>query len=32
MLRKMDEWESYLAKTKEKYKRRPALQGQLARL
>lgn len=32
LLGKMDEWESYLAKTKEKYKRRPALQGQLARL
>lgn len=32
LLGKMDEWESYLGKTREKYKRRPALQGQLARL
>ena len=26
------EWKTYLAKTKEKYKRRPALQNQLERL
>jgi uncharacterized Zn finger protein len=32
LLGKSDEWKKYLAETKEKYKRRPALQNQLARL
>ncbi|HEY9153334.1 MAG TPA: SWIM zinc finger family protein [Anaerolineales bacterium] len=32
LLGKTDEWKKYLAETKEKYKRRPALQNQLARL
>jgi len=32
LLGKTDEWKMYLGKTKEKYKRRPALQNQLARL
>ncbi len=32
LLDRTEEWKKYLAKTKEKYKRRPALQGQLARL
>jgi len=32
LLGKMDEWKRYLEETKEKYKRRPALQSQLARL
>ena len=32
LLAKMDEWKEYLEETKEKYKRRPALQNQLARL
>jgi len=32
LLGKTDEWEKYLEETKEKYKRRPALQCQLARL
>jgi uncharacterized Zn finger protein len=31
-LGKTDEWQKYLRETKEKYKRRPALQNQLARL
>jgi uncharacterized Zn finger protein len=32
LLGKTDEWQKYLRETKEKYKRRPALQNQLARL
>ena len=32
LLGKTDEWKKYLGETKEKYKRRPALQNQLARL
>ena len=32
LLGKTDEWMRYLGETKEKYKRRPALQNQLARL
>jgi uncharacterized Zn finger protein len=32
LLGKTDEWKKYLDETKEKYKRRPALQNQLARL
>jgi uncharacterized Zn finger protein len=32
LLGKTDEWQKYLKETKEKYKRRPALQSQLARL
>lgn len=32
LLGKSDEWKKYLKETKEKYKRRPALQSQLARL
>lgn len=32
LLGKADEWKRYLEETKEKYKRRPALQSQLARL
>jgi len=32
LLGKADEWKRYLGETKEKYKRRPALQSQLARL
>lgn len=32
LLGKTDEWKRYLEETKEKYKRRPALQSQLARL
>ncbi len=32
LLGKTDEWRKYLEETKEKYKRRPALQNQLARL
>ncbi len=32
LLGKTDEWKKYLEETKEKYKRRPALQSQLARL
>ena len=32
LLGKTDEWRKYLGETKEKYKRRPALQNQLARL
>ncbi len=32
ILEKTDEWKRYLEETKEKYKRRPALQNQLARL
>lgn len=32
LLGKTDEWKKYLEATKEKYKRRPALQNQLARL
>lgn len=32
LLGKTDEWKRYLGETKEKYKRRPALQNQLARL
>ncbi len=32
LLGKTDEWRRYLGETKEKYKRRPALQNQLARL
>ncbi|HUG34740.1 MAG TPA: SWIM zinc finger family protein [Anaerolineales bacterium] len=32
LLGKTNEWKKYLGKTKEKYKRRPALQNQLARL
>jgi uncharacterized Zn finger protein len=32
LLGKTDEWHKYLRETKEKYKRRPALQNQLARL
>ncbi|MBE7536579.1 MAG: SWIM zinc finger family protein [Anaerolineales bacterium] len=32
ILEKTDEWKRYLGETKEKYKRRPALQSQLARL
>ena len=32
LLGKTDEWRKYLQETKEKYKRRPALQNQLARL
>ena len=32
LLGKMDEWQKYLKETKGKYKRRPALQKQLARL
>jgi uncharacterized Zn finger protein len=32
LLGKTDEWQKYLRGTKEKYKRRPALQNQLARL
>jgi uncharacterized Zn finger protein len=32
LLGKTDEWKRYLGETKEKYKRRPALQSQLARL
>ena len=32
LLGKTDEWQKYLRETKEKYKRRPALQDQLARL
>ena len=32
LLGKTDEWHKYLRETKEKYKRRPALQSQLARL
>ena len=32
LLGKTDEWKKYLEETKEKYKRRPALQNQLARL
>ena len=32
LLGKTDEWQKYLKETKEKYKRRPALQNQLARL
>ena len=32
LLGKTDEWKKYLGETKEKYKRRPALQKQLARL
>jgi uncharacterized Zn finger protein len=32
LLGKTDEWRKYLDETKEKYKRRPALQNQLARL
>ncbi len=32
LLGKTEEWKVYLEETKEKYKRRPALQGQLARL
>ena len=31
-LGKTDEWKKYLRETKEKYKRRPALQSQLTRL
>jgi uncharacterized Zn finger protein len=32
LLGKTDEWKKYLGETKEKYKRRPALQNQLAKL
>jgi uncharacterized Zn finger protein len=32
LLGKSDEWKRYLGEIKEKYKRRPALQNQLARL
>jgi uncharacterized Zn finger protein len=32
LLGRMDEWKQYLEETKEKFKRRPALQSQLARL
>jgi hypothetical protein len=32
LLGKSDEWKKCLKETKEKYKRRPALQSQLARL
>jgi uncharacterized Zn finger protein len=32
VLGKTDEWKKYLGETKERYKRRPALQNQLARL
>jgi uncharacterized Zn finger protein len=32
LLGKTDEWKKYLGETREKYKRRPALQNQLARL
>ncbi len=32
LLGKTDEWKNYLDETKEKYRRRPALQNQLARL
>ncbi len=32
LLGKIDEWKRYLGETREKYKRRPALQNQLARL
>jgi uncharacterized Zn finger protein len=32
LLGKADEWQRYLRETREKYKRRPALQNQLARL
>jgi uncharacterized Zn finger protein len=32
LLGKTDEWKNYLGETKEKYKRRPALQNQLAQL
>jgi len=32
LLGKTDEWKKYLEETREKYKRRPALQGQLAQL
>jgi uncharacterized Zn finger protein len=32
LLGRMDEWKKYLEETKEKYKRRPALQSQLAQL
>jgi len=32
LLGKTDEWRMYLGETKEKYKRRPALQNQLAKL